>query len=189
VWVLFTQKYLYSNRKLKFKIMPSKLDKLEGVFIITCEHEESKSGDDLGMAYVGKSKSIGAAIRSAKSKLRKGKFHNKSVQEDFDKYGIYDKENNPNGVFFEEPLIVKDSEVLGDVFLRAKDELIDSGYLLYQDVEFIKVKPETEFVDLLKERLSGDDYDVVCGIMKMLERGEVTSQQIRDVFSSQNKYI
>lgn len=168
--------------------MPSKLDKMEGVFIITCEHDESKSGDDLGMAYVGKSKGVGAAIRSAKSKLRKGIFHNKAVQEDFNVYGMYHKDTNEDGVYFEEAYLVEDGETLGDLFFKKKDEIMEQGYLLYQDVEFIKVKPEKEIINALEELL-GRDYTIVESIIQKIANGEVSAQSISDVFESQKIYL
>ena len=40
------------------------------------------------LAYVGKSNGVGAIIRSVKSKLKKGTFHNQSLQEEYVEYGI-----------------------------------------------------------------------------------------------------
>jgi hypothetical protein len=163
--------------------MPSKLDKVEGVFIITCEHDESKSGDDLGMAYVGKSKGVGAAIRSAKSKLRKGAFHNKAVQEDFNVYGMYHKDTNEDGVYFEEAYLVEEGETLGDLFFKKKDEIMEQGYLLYQDVEFIKVKPEKEIINALKDLL-GRDYWVIESITQKMMNGEIDVEWIIGAFEN-----
>ena len=60
--------------------MAGKYDKLEGVFLI--QNKRNK------MIYVGKSTKVGVAIRSAKSKLNKGKFHNHKLQIDYNKFGF-----------------------------------------------------------------------------------------------------
>ena len=55
--------------------MAAKADYLEGVFVFTCSSPKR--------AYVGKSKGVGVAKRATKSKLKKGNFHNKEMQKDF----------------------------------------------------------------------------------------------------------
>ena len=66
--------------------MAGKFDKVSGVFEIYCL--------STGLSYLGKSNSVGVALRSAKSKLRNNKFHNKSLQTEFNELGTESYEFN-----------------------------------------------------------------------------------------------
>lgn len=157
--------------------MAGKLDKVEGVFIII--------SDKTNKAYIGKSSGVGGAIRSAKSKLKKGNFHNKSLQLDFDKYGWSKNEFGDDMKFFIETHLVEEGELLGDTFMRIRDELLEDQYLVYNDIEYVGLKGEKEIVNALEE-LVGRDLNVVERIITLLNQGDIEAQALNDLLDSWN---
>jgi len=105
--------------------MSGKYDKVAGVFVI-----EDLCTDDEKRVYIGKSNSVGGAIRSAKSKLKKGKFHNHSLQNDVREFGISDFK-------FHEPILLSDGDNLISLHKKIRDEWTDKGYMLHNDICYI----------------------------------------------------
>jgi len=158
--------------------MAGKLDKVEGVFVIIC--------DKTNKAYIGKSSGVGGAIRSAKSKLKKGNFHNKNLQIDLDKYGWSEKLEDgvaTDGLFYVETHLVEEGELLGDTLIRIKNELLEDNFIPYNDIEYVGLKGEKEVVNALEE-LVGRDLYVVEKVIEWLSEGRITSGQLSDQFEA-----
>ncbi len=154
--------------------MAAKADYLEGVFVFTCSSPKR--------AYVGKSKGVGVAKRSGKSKLKKGTFHNKEMQKDFDNYPEnFDLSGNIT--------LLEGNEYgcknLGELVDEIRWNYVDEGYLLWNDIHVVEGKEKVTEVDVLRDRIDGDDYNVVESIVELLVGGELTSQQVRKLFLSQ----
>lgn len=147
--------------------MAGKLDRESGVFTIVCESQK--------MVYVGKSTGVGVAIRSAKSKLKKGAFHNSNLQ---DQYNL-----SPNTIVFGKAELLskeEDDMTLIELADLVRGEWIDSGFIPYNDLEIITItRKETEIVDVL-ENLVGKSKVVVEKVIRMLDQNKITAQGLSD---------
>jgi|TARA_R110000765_G_scaffold221706_2_gene325628 hypothetical protein len=114
--------------------MAGKNDKFSGVFMI----ENSING----RVYIGKSNGVGAAIRSAKSKLGKGKFHNEAMQNDWDKLGESTFE-------FLDPELTEEGEDVKEIFEEIKYDYMNCDWLLYNDISYIKENSESVIISEL----------------------------------------
>tara|TARA_R110000737_G_scaffold73927_1_gene102934 strand:+ start:180 stop:632 length:453 start_codon:yes stop_codon:yes gene_type:complete len=145
--------------------MAGKNDKLEGVYAIYIEEKK--------MVYIGKSKGVGVAERSAKSKLKYGTFHNTLLQEDSAKSG---KGKTTFGVYVKE-----DGETLRELFDEIKSQFIEDGFLIYNDTTFIDKEVIIETNPF--EDLSPYQQGIVWSVVKSLKEGcsvEVLSGKLRE---------
>lgn len=120
--------------------MPSLNDKREGVYLIVMDGFKK-------LVYIGRSSGVGSAKRSSKSKLKSGKFFNKMVQEDYNKYG---------GKFqFPDVVLLDNNQDMDTLFTNVRAEWLDKGFNLYNDILVVEkegVKSSTK---------SGEDkYDI-----------------------------
>lgn len=145
--------------------MAGKLDKVSGVFILYMDQ------DDCKYAYLGKSSGVGVAKRSATSKLRKNKFHNNDFQDDFRRFGGQE-------FLYEEIVLCKENEDIRETYDRTRDELLDDGWILYNDVEIIHdteviteselshlTSYERDFVELVINKIRDVDIDYLTGLI------------------------
>ena len=151
--------------------MAGKNDKSSGVFTIICE--------DTQMVYVGKSTGVGVAKRSAKSKLKKGAFHNKALQDQYNlspmslRYGDLD-------------LLEEEDEdfTLTEYLETIRNEWIDEGYIPYNDLEIITItKKEIETIDVMED-LVGKDKSTIERVIKLLNEGKIQAQALNDLLDS-----
>lgn len=111
-----------------------------------------------GYSYVGKSNGLGAIIRSAKSKLKKGIFHNKSLQEEYAECGIdeytFDKH------------LPKKGESLGELLLRIEKELLDDEFMLHNRIEVVQLDGKEFKIDKYKiDELNSIQQDIVVSLI------------------------
>jgi hypothetical protein len=151
--------------------MASKLDYTDGVFVFTCSSPKR--------AYVGKSTGVGAAKRSTKSKLKKDKFHNKEMQKDYNEFP-------DNFDLVGEVFILEGNKwgcnTLAELADEVRWEYIDKDYLLWNDIHVVEGKEKQIEVDVLRDIVDGDDYNVVMSIANMLSSGEIESKRVREMF-------
>ena len=122
------------NQKNFYKVA-GKHDKTKGVFVI--EHPFS------GFVYIGKSTGVGVAIRSAKSKLKKGKFHNKN---------IYSSKIDLSDVDIPPPYLDISNEGLDVLYDEVKEKYLDCGWLIANDTEVVDFEePLDDLTDLQSE--------------------------------------
>jgi hypothetical protein len=142
--------------------MAGKNDKSAGVFVISCSFPKR--------VYIGKSKSVGMALRSAKSKLGKGKFHNKEMQLQYDK--------TPNSFTFHD-LDLLDSEENEDIkgiaklFEIVKDEWLKEGYMAYNDITVVEVKVKDEIDVYGIDDLDNKGRNIILRILEKFEDEEM----------------
>lgn len=129
--------------------MPSKFDKMSGVFLL--ENKRRK------YVYIGQSSGVGVALRLAKSKLNKGKFHNKEAQTDYIK-------NKDDFNFGKVVLDTSDKKTLDDKANEYMREYLSSGWIIYNDVaSFYEEESVAEMIEQL-------DVETVF-IMEQLVKG------------------
>lgn len=136
--------------------MAGKHDKSKGIFIIK-DNEEKR-------AYVGKSSSVGTAIRSAKSKLKKRKFHNDSLQSDWIEF-------DGKGFEFLEPILISDDEDLKIAHQRIRGEYIKDGFLLHNDIEYVDKPQKIETSEL--SNLTTYEQDFIRLIIKKIGKVDI----------------
>ena len=140
--------------------MPSKTDKMDGVFAIECKIKNK--------VYIGKSNGVGVAKRSAKSKLKKGTFHNKETQLDFNKY--------PSSFEFCKVILLEeeDEKNLTELLEAIKKEYLGDGFIPYNDIEIIHHTPKTQINEVDVYGIDELDYqkkDIIDRILDAFERG------------------
>ena len=123
-------------------------DTKAGIFEICC--------DKTGLAYLGVSKGVGVALRSAKSKLSHNKFHNYSLQSEYNRLSVHDYSFDTH--------LLKDGEVISELLERIKKELSLEDWSLHNDIEIIEA-PVGEFFDELTPK---NKELVVSHIKKLL---------------------
>ena len=101
--------------------MPRKDEKISGVYEF--------SNTTTNMSYIGKSTCIGSTVRSVKSRLNSGKFHNKKMQAEFSIHGL--------GSYTVEKYIPAGNENINDLLQRIRNEVVEDGYELYNDVRVV----------------------------------------------------
>lgn len=150
--------------------MARKDEKQKGVYAIL--------NVDTKLAYVGKSNGIGAIMRSVKSKLKNGSFHNRSLQQEYSEFGedMYDWEKYfPN-----------EGESLAECLDRVRLELMDIGricvvdydendnrieekikFVFHNDIDVIKLDGEEVETDKYKmDHLTDMQRDIVSTLIK-----------------------
>ena len=110
------------------------------------------------------------ALRSAKSKLGKGKFHNKEMQLQYDK--------TPNSFTFHDVDLLdseenKEINGIGKLFEVVKGEWLDDGYLAYNDITIVEVKKKVEVDPYGINDLSSYESDLIKLILKNIERIDI----------------
>lgn len=144
--------------------MARKDEKIAGVYIIR--------DVDARMAYIGKSKGLGAIMRSIKSKLNARKFSNETLQEDWIKY------EGEGFEFIKVPLpegrdLREFHSYIRDVYVGEKDYSGEEmKYMLYNDISYIEkidtieiseishlTQYERRFVKLVIDNVSKIDID------------------------------
>lgn len=130
--------------------MARKDEKVAGIYEF-CNEETSFS-------YVGKSGGLGAIIRSVKSKLKKGTFHNKSLQEEYVEHGI-----DAYKIIKHFPI---EGESIADLLLRIEKELLEDGFMLHNNIEVIKLDGEEVEIDKYKiDELSPSQQEIVSTLI------------------------
>jgi len=129
--------------------MARKDEKQKGVYAIL--NVETK------LAYVGKSNGVGAIMRSVKSKLKKGTFHNRSLQEEFVEYG--------DGAYDWEKYFPNEDESLAECLDRVRKDLMDNGRICVVDYDKDdnEIKEKIKFIphnDIDVIRLDGEDIEI-----------------------------
>ena len=109
--------------------MPRKDEKISGVYEF--------SNTTTNMSYIGKSTCIGSTVRSVKSRLNSGKFHNKKMQAEFSIHGL--------GSYTVEKYIPAGNENINDLLQRIRNEVVEDGYeLWYRQPQSRKTKHYTQ---------------------------------------------
>lgn len=112
--------------------MAGKYDKESGIFLI--ENTISR------FIYIGKSTGVGVAIRSAKSKLKNGVFHNKVILR---------AGESVDSLVFKEPILDEHNVGLRNIFSRTKDKYLNAGWLIANDIEVVNFEePLEDLTDL-----------------------------------------
>lgn len=145
--------------------MAGKNDKVSGVYEIYCE--------STGFAYLGKSTGVGVAVRSAKSKLKNNKFHNKSLQKEYNEMGA-------SSYVFDVHL-TDDEFSLPDLLSRITDEIVEDGIILHNDIDVIEGENIFETID----RLNDNQKEAVSRLISGLAGGFSMSEVI--AFLDKNK--
>ena len=136
--------------------MAAKADKMDGLYII---EDPSKR-----FVYIGKSQGVGAALRSAKSKLKKGNHHNNEMQQAFFKRGerfLFDK------VVLES----KDQKILQDTLEDKMNKYLEDDWLLFNDIITFDVdvnESEDPF-----ENLNENDTFLIKQLIEGLNNGNI----------------
>ena len=140
--------------------MAAKADKMKGIYFIKNLNTRK--------AYVGKSGGVGVALRSAKSKLKKGTHHNKEMQKEFFL--------NDGKFVFQHMVLdgVADNKLQLEMETVMDDFLAD-GYLLYNDIITFDLEGEPE--DIL-ENLSESEKFIVNQIIRGLDGGLINETMV-----------
>ena len=137
--------------------MAGKNDKVSGVYEIYCE--------STGFAYLGKSTGVGVAVRSAKSKLKNNKFHNKSLQKEYNELGA-------SSYIFDFHLMENETS-LSDLLSRITDEIIEDGIILHNDIDVIDTENIFDTIDRLNDNEKESVGRLIKGLAGGLELGEL----------------
>jgi hypothetical protein len=152
--------------------MAAKADYLEGIFVFTCSSPKR--------AYVGKSKGVGVAKRVAKSKLKKGNFHNQEAQKDFD-------ENPENFDLVGQMFLLDgnpyDCQTLSELADEIRWKYIEKNYLLWNDIQVVEGK-EKEVDRFGLDDLKNSERSVVESIIHHIKSGKIKAQNLSDLLES-----
>ena len=138
-------------------------EKIAGVFEVF--NEKTKH------VYFGRSRDLDAILRTVKSKLRKDKFHNKSLQDEFNEYGT-------DCYTFDKHIPEKDESCL-DLLLWLEKEALGKDEVLHNKIDVIEKKSgvvdrygidklteyEKGFINLFLEKKDSIDLDELIKII------------------------
>ena len=118
------------------------------------------SNEITGFSYVGKSGGLGAIIRSVKSKLRKGNFHNKNLQEEYIEHGIEAYEIAKH--------FPKENETISELLFRIETELLEDNFFLHNHIEIVKLEGEETEIDKFKiGELNSSQQELVTALNQL----------------------
>ncbi len=148
--------------------MAGKYDKRSGVFAL--------KNTNLNTVYLGKSNGVGVAIRDCKSKLNRGLFWNKALQDDWLKYGGID-----GGVFeMSKPILLEDGADVDLLLSVVQDEYLKKGYDVYNHIEIM------QFDEDPLEDLEPLQRNICERIISAFLDGYLTSEEINEYLLSKN---
>ena len=99
-----------------------------------------------GYIYFGRSKSLDSIIRTTKSKLRKNRFHNKSLQDECNEHGIESYDITKH--------VPKNEQSVLDLLLELEQESLDNEWYLHNKLDVVKT------VEKAKEAIETDKYGI-----------------------------
>ena len=137
--------------------------KQEGVFEFCNEETE--------VIYFGRSTSLDSIIRTTKSKLKKNKFHNKSLQMEYNKHGLsaYDIEKH----------FPEKGETVLDLLLRLEESSLRDNWKLHNKLDVLEVSSgeidkygvddlsgfERDFIKLVIKKIDSIDIDYLTSLI------------------------